>query len=136
MNRNKLYLFLSAAYVVGLVWIITAYNRNSLTEGDLGVCLFKRLTTIPCPSCGSTRSVLSILKGDFAGAFMWNPIGFILIFFLLLTPGWILLDVTGNKSSLYNFFRKVEQFLQRKWVVSVAILIVLANWIWNIYKGL
>lgn len=136
MKRNRLYLFLSAACVVGLAWIMITYNRNSSTEGDPGVCLFKRLTTLPCPSCGSTRSVLAILKGDFSGALMLNPIGFILMFFLLLTPGWILLDVTGNKSSLYNFFRKGEQFLQRKWVASIAILIVFANWIWNICKGL
>lgn len=131
-----MYLFLSAACVVGFVWIIFSYNRNSLMEGDPGVCLFKRLTTIPCPSCGSTRSVLSILKGDFSGAVAWNPIGFLLIFFLLVTPLWVLLDVIRNKSTLFIFFRNGELFLQRKWVASSAILVVVLNWIWNIYKDL
>ena len=136
MTRNKLYLFLSAACIAGLAWIIVTYNQNASTEDNLGLCLFKRLTTIPCPSCGSTRSVLSILKGDFSDALMWNPLGFLLIFFLLVTPFWILMDVIRNKSTLLNFYRETEHFLQHKWVAISAILIVMLNWIWNIYKGI
>jgi len=135
MNRNKLYVFLSAACTTGIIWLAITYRREASNGGELGVCLFKRLTNIPCPSCGSTRSVLSLLKGDISGALMWNPIGIILMVFLVITPGWILWDLLRQKSSLFDFYRKSELFLQRKWVATAAILIVLTNWIWTIYKG-
>lgn len=28
---------------------------------------------VPCPGCGITRAYLTLLKGDVAGAFAWNP---------------------------------------------------------------
>ena len=136
MNRNKLYDFLSTACIVGFVWIVFSYSQNVTNDGDLGVCLFKRVTHLPCPSCGSTRSVLSILKGDFSGALIWNPIGYLLMFFLMVTPIWIFLDTIRNKSTLFICYRKGERILQNKWVACLAILAVVLNWIWNIYKDL
>jgi len=135
MTRNKLYVLLSTACLIGFVWLFITYTR-SVTDGDtLGICLFKQLTGIPCPSCGSTRSVLSLLRGDVTGALIWNPFGFILISILLISPGWVLYDVITQKQSLLNFYKKSEQFLRRKWVLFMAIGLVLLNWIWNIYKG-
>ena len=135
MNRNRLYLFLFMACVVGFIWLAITYNQGSSNTGKPGVCLFKRLTNIPCPSCGSTRSVLSLLKGDITGAVMSNPLGIILLILLVLTPIWIFCDLVGKKSTLFIFYNRSEYFLRRKWVASSAILIVLLNWIWNIYKG-
>ena len=135
MNRNRLYLFLFAACTVGFIWLTISYNQGSSNEWESGVCLFKRLTHIPCPSCGSTRSVLALLNGDITGAVMWNPLGIILLTLLVLTPVWIFSDLLGKKSTLFIFYNRSEYFLRRKWVASSAILIVLLNWIWNIYKG-
>ncbi len=135
MTRNKLYVFLSAACTVGLVWLIITYNINFFGKDINGVCLFKKITSLPCPSCGSTRSVLSLLKGDLSGAFLLNPLGFIILAVIVIAPVWILYDVIFRKATLYRFFGKAELFLQRKWVAISAILIVILNWIWNIYKG-
>jgi hypothetical protein len=101
-----------------------------------GICLFKQVTDVPCPSCGSTRSVLSVLHGDFAGALLWNPFGIIILGILLVCPLWILFDVLFKRDSLHHFYLRTELFLKRKWVAIPAILLVLLNWIWNILKGL
>ena len=135
MTRNKLYVLLSAACIAGYFWIFITYNHNVTHGGELGVCLFKQLTGIPCPSCGSTRSVLSLLSGDLTGALIWNPFGFILMSILVISPSWILYDVITQKQSLFHYYIKSEQFLRRKWIVFSAIGLVLLNWIWNIYKG-
>jgi len=135
MTRNRLYFFLFTACAVGFIWITITYKQGPLNEGESGVCLFKRITKIPCPSCGSTRSVVSLLKGDIIGAVMWNPLGIILLTLLVLTPIWIFGDLLGKKSTLFIFYNKSEHFFRRKWVATSAILIVLLNWIWNIYKG-
>jgi hypothetical protein len=38
------------------------------------VCLFKALTGLPCPACGSTRAVGHLAHGDLAGALVMNPL--------------------------------------------------------------
>ena len=136
MNRNKLYALLSTACAAGYIWLLITYNQNASNDGKLGVCLFKRITGIPCPSCGSTRSVLSLLKGDVLGALFWNPFGFILMAIMIISPIWILCDIIRKKETLFQAYTNSEKFLQRKWVAITAILIVLLNWIWNIYKGI
>ena len=37
-------------------------------------CVFKGLTGIPCPTCGSTRSVVHLARGDILSALTMNPL--------------------------------------------------------------
>jgi hypothetical protein len=37
-------------------------------------CAFKGLTGIPCPTCGSTRSVVHLSHGEILSAFVMNPL--------------------------------------------------------------
>lgn len=41
---------------------------------DTSICLFKRFTGLPCPSCGMTRSYLSLFSGDIENAFFMHPL--------------------------------------------------------------
>jgi len=135
MTRNRLYVLLLAACAVGYVWLAITYNRSVSHENEPGVCLFKWLTNIPCPSCGSTRSVLSLLNGDILGALIWNPFGLILMAIVVISPAWVLYDLIRQKTTLFYFYTNTERILRRKWVALSIIFIVLLNWIWNIYKG-
>lgn len=36
-------------------------------------CVFKELIGIPCPGCGITRALLSLILLDFKSAFEYNP---------------------------------------------------------------
>jgi hypothetical protein len=45
-------------------------------------------------------------------------------------------DWVSQKETLLQAYCKVEMSLQRKRIAIPAILLVLGNWIWNIYKGL
>lgn len=100
-----------------------------------GVCLFKHATTIPCPSCGSTRSVLHILHGDLRGGLYWNPLGFILLVGLIVAPVWIAHDLLRRKNSLLVSFRRMEIWLRKWWIALPAVILVLGNWVWNLVKG-
>ena len=135
MSRNKLYILLSAACAIGYCWIMLSFFWSASDDNDAGVCLFKHFTGIPCPSCGSTRSVLSIIHGDFSGSLALNPFGVILMLILVISPLWILIDVLYQKSSLLNFYNRTELFLKQRYIAVPAILVVLSNWIWNICKG-
>ena len=60
------------------------------------ICVFKNVTTLPCPGCGLSHSFCEIGKGDLASAFAWNWMGIPLFGFgilvwlksLLLLSGW------------------------------------------------
>lgn len=38
------------------------------------ICPFRHLTGIPCFTCGGTRAVLALARGDVHAAFAWNPL--------------------------------------------------------------
>lgn len=136
MGRNKLYAILSTACAAGYIWLMITYHRNVSLAMEPGVCLIKRITGVPCPSCGSTRSVLSILKGNFADALFWNPFGILIMIILLVAPLWMVYDLASQNDSFYRFYNRTELFLKRTWIAIPAIVLVLLNWIWNIAKGL
>jgi hypothetical protein len=109
---------------------------NKTENKSVDVCLIKQLTNIPCPSCGSTRSVISLSKGDFKDAFEINPIGYIVAFIMLISPLWIIADIKLNSNSLFNCYQNIENHLKKLKYSIPLILLVMINWIWNIKKGL
>ena len=137
LSRNKLYLLLTFSCMAGYIWlylnhIISTNNQ----QGEFGICLFRNITNIPCPSCGSTRSIASLLKGDISSALYWNPLGLVIAIILVVLPFWLLYDFITLKDTLLRFYIKTEAILRKKKVAVMAILLILGNWIWNIYKGL
>ena len=55
--------------------------------GFFPVCLFRVVTGLTCPGCGTTRALHEIVHGDFQSAFMLNPLLLIAIPFLLFAFG-------------------------------------------------
>jgi len=55
---------------------------------------------------------------------------------LVLAPIWMISDLLSKKDSLFHFYNRAELFLRQKWIAIPLILLVIMNWIWNIYKGL
>ncbi|HLO83188.1 MAG TPA: DUF2752 domain-containing protein [Chitinophagaceae bacterium] len=118
----------------GYGWIY--YNLVTAAGNDVHACMFKKFTGIPCPSCGSTRSVISLMEGDIVQAVLWNPMGLILLVSMALIPLWIAYDLFNKKRTLFIAYRKTELFFSRKRFAISALVLLLANWMWNIYKGL
>jgi hypothetical protein len=52
------------------------------------LCLFYRVTGLPCPSCGLTRAFCAISHGDWAAAWRFNPFAFPLYAGVVATPLW------------------------------------------------
>jgi Protein of unknown function (DUF2752) len=38
------------------------------------ICPFRHITGIPCFTCGGTRAILALTRGDVNAAFVWNPL--------------------------------------------------------------
>lgn len=129
---RKLYTFFFIASLAGFSWL--TYSLITYTHKSSGVCIFKSVTGIPCPSCGSTRSVISLISGDPMSAVRWNPFGFIIVVLMFVIPVLLAYDLVFNKTVLYNFYTKSESIIRRKIVAIPLIALVILNWIWNIIK--
>jgi hypothetical protein len=126
---------LAFACLAGYIYL--AYTiSNATNHNDFGVCIIKEASGYPGPSCGSTRSVMSIIHGNFTEALYWNPIGVILVIILAVTPFWLIFDLVLGKDSVLKFYFNIEHVFNQKKYAIPAIVLVLANWIWNFYKGL
>ncbi len=137
LNRQKLYLFIFLADVVGFIWIIynliETYQNGKETHT---VCLIKQTTGVPCPSCGSTRSVMSVFNGEWLDAIYWNPLGIVLVIIIFVSPIWIIKDWLQSSDSFFKFYQNAETKLRKPYLAYPLIILVVANWIWNIVKGL
>lgn len=137
MSRAKLYGILIIACVAGYGWLfIHLSDHTADISNEANVCMIKQLTSLPCPACGSTRAVVAIIQGEFLQGFYINPFGFIILFILAILPVWIGLDYMRKQKTLFHFYFKTESLLRHRRIAIPAIILVLTNWFWNIYKGL
>lgn len=101
------------------------------------VCLFKCVTGYACPGCGSTRGLVAIFHGHVAEAiFRCNALSVIEAPVFAAMPVLLLVDAIGRKAFLYRFWMQTERWLKRPVVAISVVGLVLANWIWNLSKGL
>jgi len=135
-KKRTLYVIILAGCLTGYTWLFLNATSAQFQKKEASVCIMKHVTGIPCPSCGSTRSILAILHGDFSNALHWNPLGFLLLIGLLALPFWITYDIISRGTSFLRFYTKVETGFKQKKIFIPAILLILINWYWNIHKGL
>ncbi len=133
MTKKKLYFFVFTACLAGYIWVVlNLIYHSSISLG----CLFHKITHIPCPSCGSTRSILSLLDGNISDALYLNPIGILLFFGMTITPLWIIFDVVTGKDYFFHSYIKFESLLRKNYIAIPSIFLLLVNWIWNLFKYL
>lgn len=130
LPKGRIYPLLFFSCIAGYAWIFF----NWQTKTALTVCPMKSITGIPCPSCGSTRSVLAIFKGAFQEALWLNPIGFLVAFVLIISPIWMAFDTFSQRNTLEQAYEIAEKTLRKPTVFIPLILLLLANWIWNLQK--
>lgn len=88
----------------------------------LDTCLFHRLSGHPCPTCGSTRVVMELLRGQGLKALVLNP---------LVALGLAGLGVWLAARLVLG--RQLEVDLsprERRWAIVLGLLILAANWAW------
>jgi hypothetical protein len=90
-------------------------------------CWVRRLTGLPCPTCGATRCAMSFAHGDLLGAWRHNPLIFICY------GGTILVNLYAGAVLLFRFPRLRLAHLppEIKRVLGALFIIALtANWIY------
>ena len=88
------------------------------------LCALKRLTGLPCPTCGSTRAVLHLLGGRVGQAFAAQPL------VMLVAAVW-----TALLGLRVIFARRISlelTRLQRRIAWGVLLAALAANWVYII----
>jgi hypothetical protein len=132
MTRIKLYSLVLVLSAAGYFWI--GYNYNNSKEEGVIVCPFRKVTGVPCPSCGTTEAIVMAAKGNVLGALTINPLVSVASIMVTIFPLWVLFDLTFRKSSFLRFYLWIENKLRVKLFAVIAVSIVLAVWAWNIYR--
>lgn len=133
MKIKNFYLLISVLCIAGYAWIgLDKFKDRSSIDTHQSICIIKNVSGIPCPSCGTTRSVHAILAGKPIEAMMMNPLGYLTILILFLMPLWLLWDLFRKKASLYNTCMLAEHYLRtKKWAIPLSIILMMI-WIKNI----
>ncbi len=88
------------------------------TRLHVDLCLFHRLTGLPCPGCGMTRGVLALLGGDVRAALAFHPLSPVVV--AIVGAWWVnnLLAASGRP----RLFRAPAHAGQLAWVgIAVAL---------------
>jgi hypothetical protein len=109
---------LALGAVAGALWLRLGLPRPG--------CVFRAVTGVPCPSCGSTRMVEAILAFDPLSAFLLNP----LVFTALAGLGvWASVSVARTLLRLPSW--RVELGRGERLALRVGAVLALAgNWIY------
>lgn len=59
---------------VGVAGVAAYLAPHALTAGPV-MCPFRRVTGLPCPGCGLTRSCVAFLHGDLSRSLHFHPFG-------------------------------------------------------------
>jgi hypothetical protein len=115
----------------------TIGGLGALAVGLLGldrlpfaVCVFKGLTGLPCPTCGSTRALGRLVHLDLLGALAMNPLATMSVVLLLV---WALADY-----GLLARGRALEVEMGRplgRVVRILAVTLVVVNWAYLLGSG-
>lgn len=85
--------FWMAATVIGASFLMQSQGQESVflpgaKSAMPELCVAKRIFRVPCPGCGLTRSFISISHGQFARAWNFNPVSFLLHPFIFAQIPW------------------------------------------------
>ncbi|TBX70754.1 DUF2752 domain-containing protein [Flavobacterium silvisoli] len=134
MTRNKLYSLLLIACFAGFSYLF--YQTHAVQNDTVRVCIIKNVTGYPCPSCGTTRAVLLLMKGKITESLLVNPFGILVATIMTVLPIWIFADIVLQKETFYIRYKKTEALLRTPRLAPFLVLLVVLNWIWNLYKHL
>jgi hypothetical protein len=137
VNRAKFYTLFVGLSIAGYAWLGWNIAERAGSPAALPVCLFKQVTGLPCPSCGTTRAILEMIDGRIVDSLLVNPFGALAVAAMFIVPLWCIADLIRKSDSFYRAYGRGERLITQSRAISVLALAVVAlNWLWNIAKGI
>jgi hypothetical protein len=114
--------------LIAFLYLVRALAlRTSGFSTGPSLCIFRSLTGLPCPFCGTTRSVGNILVGDFNSALQMNPLGYVTLAFLVF-----LFISPSSIQHLSAYLAKKWWGLKQRTQVLIPLGILAMAWLFNL----
>ena len=105
--------------VLLMLLLLTYFSVVFFVMKKTGItCVFLYFLGVPCPGCGMTRALRSVLRFEFLKAFGYNP----LIYCMPYVFAYIFIDFKNKK--LHNL------------MISIIGILAIINWGFNVFKTL
>jgi len=128
-NQKRLFYFC----VIGVIILGYGYLLlPSFPDAENTTCVFKRITTIPCPGCGMGRSTWSLMRGHVAQSLFYHPLGIVFNFFMITAVLQATIDVLKNDDKLIRMLKKPWPI----WGIILFVMVILLVWVRNIWIGM
>ncbi len=134
MSEKKLFRTVSVALNAAAVYLFLHMYFKHEIFSNTNTCLFRKATSIPCPGCGTTRAIETLLSGNILKSIIINPYGIIVLTMIVFVPVWMSFDKIFSRNSFFHFYNKAEIYISKRSVMIPLILLGLINWAWNIIK--
>ncbi len=117
--------------IFGTITILALVSARVLPVQEiLPPCPFRAVTGIPCPSCGTTRSLVHLAHGDIAGSLILNPLFSLAMIIALLLFFARSARLPFNRSRITLTHTRREGTMLRAGMAGIF----LANWIYLIFS--
>ncbi len=118
MSFKKIALVIGIAIVLSVgLWIYYSFNPSG--NEWFPKCLFREITGLKCPGCGSQRAIHALLNGNIVQAWHYNAM------LLLLTPFLVLLVVSEilrkRHHALYEYLNSAK--------ISISLIVIILLWV-------
>ncbi len=114
------------ALLVSLIVLALAVAGYALREtagaGWMPGCYFRKITGLECPGCGMTRGTYALLHGRFLDAFLFNPVGMILLPIALIGLGLEAIAWVMNRPPVFKLN-------PGRWGATILATILIVWWI-------
>lgn len=111
-----------AAIILAIVAAVLYYNFNPELVKLFPPCIFKTVTGLKCPGCGSQRAVHYLLHFDIVNAFFRNPL-------LVLSLPYMLVGFLIEYTRIGKDYPKLKKVLFGKIAAYSAFAITTVYWI-------
>ncbi len=111
-------------------WILLMVARVNLPERlNVPACSFLATTGYPCPSCGMTRGMVAMTRGDIVTALHRHP------FSVMLFAAIVIIAVFGTAEALTgrDLLMKLRPSV---WWIWIGLAGMFAGWAWVLVTGL
>lgn len=98
---------------------------------QLPLCAFRTITGLPCPTCGVTRTVIALSRGDVGRALFMNPLAALACVAALL----YLLYAAAVLALRLPRLRPTVTASGARWLRITTVAAIALNWIWLIATG-
>jgi hypothetical protein len=102
--------------LIAFSWYLEAINPDRTRS----LCLFKRVTGHPCPTCGTTRLLLAACHGEWIEALAFNPLTAVL---MVAVGAALLVQLLCRRRVVF-----ITSARWRRIVTAAIVVAVLANW--------